>query len=371
MNAPESPYPRLARWPIWFGVWTLIGLSFAGQFYLASAQAGAAVTWGQALSGALGDWYVFALLSAPAALLARRFPIRRESRGGIGSALAAHVMGGMLFSAGFMVVRAGVAEWQGLAAGRPAGYGAVFKMLLVKTWHFNLLIYGAIIVLLHAVTFYREARERERRALELENRLTEARLMALQMQLNPHFLFNALNGIATLMHRDVNTADRMLVRLAELLRLTLEKTGTQETELRHEIAVLERYLDIERLRFGERLSLSIKVDNDVGNARVPTLILQPLVENSIKHGLAGRAGKGIIQIEARRNGDMLELEVCDNGAGLSGTAPPRDGVGLSNTRARLEQLYGARYSFELVNRPEGGAKVSVRLPFNPPPTQSI
>ena len=349
------------RWPLLFALWTVIGLSFAGQFYLATAQAGAPVSWRQALSGALGDWYVFALLAVPTVLLVRKFPIGRERWT---SSLVAHVIGSVLFSAGFIVVRAAVAGWQDWAAGRPINYGEMFRLLLVKTWHFNLLIYWAIVVLLHAIAFYRESQERARRALELEKRLTEARLMALQMQLNPHFLFNALNGIATLMHRDVETADRMLMRLAELLRLTLEKTGDQETTVRNEIALLERYLEIERLRFGERLEVKFELSPETLEARVPTLLLQPLVENSIKHGLATRAQRGIIEVAARREGQMLTIEIKDNGAGVkTDSRTAGNGVGLSNARARLQQLYGDRQSLDLSNRSEGGALVRVQLPF--------
>jgi two-component system LytT family sensor kinase len=351
----------MVRWLLLFGFWTVVGLSFAGQFYLATAQAGAPVTWRQALSGALGDWYVFALLTVPAVLLVRHFPI---GRGHWAGSLSLHLLASVVFSAGFIVLRAAVAQWQGFAAGRPVSYGEVSRLLLIKTWHFNLLVYWVIVVLLHAVAFYRESQERARRALELEKNLTEARLMALQMQLNPHFLFNALNGIATLMHRDVDTADRMLMRLAELLRLTLEKTGTQETTLRNEIALLERYLEIERLRFGNRLEVKFDLPDETLGARVPTLLLQPLVENSIKHGLATRAQRGVIQVAARREGEMLTLEIADNGAGVQDKASTSgNGVGLANARSRLEQLYGQRQSLELINRPEGGAVARVQVPF--------
>lgn len=348
------------RWPVLFLAWTLVGLSFAAQFYLASAQAGAAVSWRQALSGALGDWYVFALLSAPTVLLVRRFPFGRENWA---KSLIAHLAGGVAFSLAFMALRSAVAEWQGWAAGRPVAYGEVFRLLLVKTWHFNLLIYWVIVIALQAVGFYRESQDRARRALELEKRLTEARLMALQMQLNPHFLFNALNGIATLMHRDVDTADRMLVRLAELLRMSLEKTGAQEVPLRQEMELLNRYLDIERLRFGERLAVKVDVSEEALEAKVPTLVLQPLVENALQHGLRSTAQRGTVEVFGRRDGEMLTLEVRDNGTGLKDGTPARNGVGLGNTRARLQQLYGEKQSFAIANRPEGGVQVRLTLPF--------
>lgn len=350
----------LVRWPVLFAAWTLVGLSFAAQFYLSSAQSGLAVTWRQALGGALGDWYVIAALAAPAVWLARRFPL---GRGTWLRHIALHVVAGAVFSASFIILRSAVAQWQGWAAGRDLAFADAFRLLLLKTWHFNLLLYWVIAAVTHALAFYRESQERARRALELERRLTEARLMALQMQLNPHFLFNALNAIATLMHRDVDTADRMLVRLAELLRLTLEKTGAQEIPLRQELDLLERYLDIERIRFGDRLEVRVQVNDNALAGLVPTLLLQPLVENSIRHGLAAATQRGLISLTARREGDTLALEVRDNGRGLPTQPPERDGIGLANTRARLEQLYGPTQRFELINHPDGGCVARVTLPF--------
>lgn len=362
MTANVLRYP-LVRWPGLFLVWTLVGLSFAAQFYLASTHSGLEITWRQALGGALGDWYAIALLTVPSLWLARRFPLGRENWG---RRLALHALAAVAFSGAFILLRAGLAQWQGWAAGRELAFADAARTLLLRTWHFNLFIYGVILAVTHAVSYYRESQERARRALELERRLAEARLMALQMQLNPHFLFNALNAIATLMHRDVETADRMLVRLAELLRLTLDQTGVQEVPLRQELALLERYLDLERIRFGERLEVNVSVAPDVLEAAVPTLLLQPLVENSLRHGLTGAAARrGLIAIAARREESCLVLEVRDNGRGLAGDAPARDGIGLANTRARLEQLHGAAHQFDLVNHPEGGCLARIRVPLRP------
>src|ERR1700690_1348450 len=217
MTIKNALQRRRVKWLLWFGFWTLIGLSFAFQFYISSAKAGLEVTWRQAVGYALGDWYVFAVLSIPVVWLARRFD----------------------FESGH----------------RARSLAVAFLPLLVKTWHFNLLIYWVIVAVTFAFDYYRKYRERELRAVELEKRLAQARLQALQMQLNPHFLFNTLHSISSLMHQDTEAADRMIVRLSDLLRAALESSDTQEVTLRQELEFLGRYLEIEQIRFGNRLAV--------------------------------------------------------------------------------------------------------------------
>jgi two-component sensor histidine kinase len=349
---------RALTWALVFAFWTLIGLSFASQFYLASAKAGVLVTWWQAMLWALGDWYVFALLSLPAIHLARRF--RLEGAAWRQHALL-HAVAGVLFSLAYMVLRAWVGQWQGGPDGRTVTFAEAFQPLLVKTWHFNLLIYWVIVCASHAFDYYRRYQERKLRAAELERRLTESRLQALQMQINPHFLFNTLHSVSALMHQDVEAADRMIAQLSDLLRRTLDSTNTQTQPLREELAFLERYLAIEQTRFGERLRVEVNVPAELLEVPVPTLILQPLVENAIRHGVERSAGPGKIELRAARREDALELEVADNGPGLNGAV--REGIGLGNTRARLRQLYGEGGGLDLRNRAKGGVVVTVRMPL--------
>jgi LytS/YehU family sensor histidine kinase len=191
--------------------------------------------------------------------------------------------------------------------------------------------------------------------------LAQAELQNLKMQLHPHFLFNTLHAISVLMQEDVTAANRMLVRLSELLRLTLENAGTQETALRQELEFLRLYLEIEQTRFQDRLAVKIEVDPAALDARVPSLILQPLVENALRHGIARNPGAGVIEIRAHRESELLRLEVRDNGPGLR--AEVEEGVGLSNTRARLAQLYGGAARFEINNAADGGALATALLPF--------
>ncbi|MBU6400407.1 MAG: histidine kinase [Verrucomicrobia bacterium] len=351
---------RWAKALLVFGFWTLVGLAFASQYYISMARADNPVTWGHALSWTLADWYVFAVLSFPVIFLARRF--RFESATWVRS-VAVHGSACLLFSLSYMALRALVAQSQSGLGGQPVSFTAAFKVLLLKTWHFNLLIYWVIVSVSYAFEYYRKFQERELQALELEKRLTEAKLHALRMQLNPHFLFNTLHAISSLMHRDVEAADRMITRLSDLLRLTLESADSQEVPLKQELEALQSYLDIEQIRFGDRLALRWEIAPDTLEARVPNLILQPLVENAIHHGIGPHARAGRIELTAQHEHGRLRLEVRDNGSGLAGNAAPEEGVGLSNTRARLAQLYGPEHRFELANAPAGGLVVRLTIPF--------
>jgi two-component system, LytTR family, sensor kinase len=339
-----------------FAFWTLLGVAFGVQFHFASEQIGNPVPWSRALSHSLSDWYVFALLSIPAVLLARRFTIERPHRA---QAVLAHFLAGVVFTLAYVALRAAVALWQG---GDNAAFARAFTSLLVKSWHFELIVYWVIVAVSHAFGYYAQLRERELRNAELERRLTEARLQALQMQLNPHFLFNTLHAISSLMHKDVDAADTMLVRLSELLRHALEATNTQEVSLREELDFLRRYLEIEQTRFGKRLKIEMTIALETLDALVPNLILQPSLENAIIHGIEPNAREGRIELNSRRDGDQLHLEVRDNGSGLR-EEQIEEGVGLSNTRARLQQLYGERQQFSIANGAEGGAVVTMIIPF--------
>ncbi len=222
---------------------------------------------------------------------------------------------------------------------------------------FGLPTYLAVVGIAHASYFYRRAQERDR----LEASLAKARLETLKMQLQPHFLFNSLNAIVTLVHLNPDAAEEMIGALSNLLRLTLESSSEQELPLRRELEFVERYLAIEHVRFGDRLRFTLEVEDETRNALTPTFLLQPLVENAVRHGLEPRAGDGALTIRARREGQMLHLAVIDNGVGLAGGQPSREGIGLSNTRARLRELYGDDASLEL--RDSNGLTVEIRLPF--------
>jgi two-component system LytT family sensor kinase len=219
-------------------------------------------------------------------------------------------------------------------------------------------VYAGIVAATHGLEYYRRSRERE----QLERRLADTRLQLLNMQLQPHFLFNTLNTIAELVHEDPDAADRMITALADLLRRSLTLGGTQEIPLESELELLDTYLAIQTARFGDRLDVRLSVAAGARDARVPMLLLQPIVENAIKHGLAAR-----LDLQIRVEGHHVLLEVTDHGTGAADDAlRGRAGVGLGNTRERLAAIYGPAASLDLVNVPGAGAKVTVRVPMRSP-----
>ncbi len=229
----------------------------------------------------------------------------------------------------------------------------------------SMMTYWSIVGLTNGIDYYRESRERTVRTAQLETKLVEAQFKTLQGQLHPHFLFNTLHAVSALLHKDPEAADRMISRLSDLLRLTLELTGVQEISLKQELEFLEKYLEIEQIRFRDRLAVKFDVDPTVLDAHVPMLILQPVVENAIKHGIGPQLRGGTIEISASREGDRLLMQIHDTGGGLSESALSalQKGIGLSNTRARLECLYGHDHRFEFSNV-HGGLTVRVVIPLH-------
>lgn len=365
-NPSVSWWEQLRRhwwWaPAYFGCWTLVALAFAGQHFLTSAKIDRPVAWAESVCGALADWYTFAVFSLPAIHLAWRFNLAGAHWR---LRLTLHLVASMVFSLIWILVRAGLA---GILPGRGSErpLGEILQNVIVATFFFNVLIYWVVVTVTHAVAYASGLRERERRLLELEGRLSSARLHALQMQLNPHFLFNALNGIATLMYRDVERADAMLMKLAGLLRHVVDRGPETQVRLREEIDFLDRYLALEQMRFGDRIQIRRELDPATLDALVPNLLLQPLVENAIKHGLEPLPKGGVVTLRSSRSQDgRLRLEVGDNGAGLAPGATAEGGVGTANVRIRLRQLYGKASSIVFGAPPEGGSGlwITILLPW--------
>jgi sensor histidine kinase YesM len=337
----------------------VFGFSFSALIYFIYASTGNPVAWKQALSVGLTQWWAWCFLYSLVFWLTRRFPIERQRwwRGALFYSLISVVIVALKLGLDVVLIRL-VYE------------GEVFKQipersLLAMMLYFNFLTWGALVGVGHALNFYRQMRERELKASQLEAQLAQAHLQSLKMQLQPHFLFNTLHTIAMLNLKDPKAANRMLSRLSDLLRLSLESVGVQEVTLKQELDFLKQYLEIQQVRFQDRLSVHLEIDPESLDAQVPNLILQPIVENAIRHGVADRETNGRIEIQATRQNGWLDLRVRDNGPGIMADAQAslKPGVGLQNTRARLEQLFGPAHRFELKNANGGGLEVVIAIPF--------
>jgi signal transduction histidine kinase len=353
-------------WPWVFGVATALSLFSWLQAYrltLINIKPGMSIEAGKLLALNLGLWYVPALLMPAVVWGARRFPF---DTGQTLRAIAAHSVGALAFAAANFIGLTGIRFLLWTDGGKWSGatWGQYFQRRIFEQLDWSLMVYGVIVGASHAIAYYHEAQERKLKAAQLETRLVEARLKTLEAELHPHFLFNTLHAISTLVHRDPENADRMISRLSDLLRITFDRTGEPKISLKEEMDFLQKYLDIEQTRFQDRLTVNMKVDPDALDGEVPRMILQPLVENAIKHGIAGRHGGDHIQITAGREGDRLWMQVRDNGGGLQirTLKALRTGVGLSNTRARLECLYGRHYRLEFSDK-NGGLSVLIEIPF--------
>jgi signal transduction histidine kinase len=345
--------------------WTLCAAVFATQSHVAAAVRGQPIPWGTAFA-AWSVWAgAWALLTFPILRLAARVPFERRA---FWRPFAVHAAGSVLATLLHMAVYAFFVPLVG-APGFGNDWGATYARLLATAFLPTLSVYWVLTCAVQFLHLQGAVHERERRHLALEAQLAEARLLALQSQLQPHFLFNTLNSIDVLIGDDPAAARHMLQRLSALLRKLLDKDGSREVTLREELDFIASYLEIEQIRFADRLSCQVEAAPEVMDARVPSLVLQPLVENAIRHGVARRARPGRIVVEARAEDGMLVLAVTDNGAGLD-----RDmkwGIGLSNTRTRLQQMFGASHAFDIGDHPGGGTAVSLAIPLREGPCASV
>lgn len=228
-----------------------------------------------------------------------------------------------------------------------------------------LMMYCSIVGITYAVSYYQQFRDEVLKTAEIQQKLAQAELLVLKKQLHPHFLFNTLNAISALMHKDIEAADKMIARLSNLLRATLESTGIQEVTLKQEMEILKLYLEIEQIRFQDRLEVAIQIDPEIYDKKVPNLILQPIVENAIRYGVAKFNKQGKITVAANRVNGNIELKVSDNGEGMSSTQEGdiKEGIGLTNTRMRLQQLYGEQGKLMLTNLGQNeGLEVKIVIP---------
>jgi two-component system LytT family sensor kinase len=336
---------------IW-GAWTLYALFSASQSYLSRAYA-QPVDFKPAFLYSLLESYTWAVLTPFVLWLGGRFLIRKKN---YWYTIPLQIVCAIAFAIIHTQVFVRLLPMIGYRTS-PEITASLFRTRL----HSDLLTYWVLVGLSHAVGYYRKYQERELKATQLEARLAQAQLQALKMQLQPHFLFNTLHAISALVHKDVEAADRMITRLSEFLRITLDSVGVQEVKLKTELESLDKYLEIEQVRFGSRLTVVRSISPDTLDLLVPNLILQPLAENAVRHSIAPRAAGGRIEIRARLENGKLVIDVVDDAPGTPAGAY-REGVGLTNTRARLQQLYGAGQTLDLRSDADAGFRVTLTLP---------
>ncbi|HEY3580419.1 MAG TPA: histidine kinase [Pyrinomonadaceae bacterium] len=361
LTAQTKPYSSRKLFILVVSCATFLAVIYGARTLFAAVARQQPIDWVRQFGFEFVYWYVWAALTPVVLWFARNFDLQRNTARSVWALIAFGLLIAPLQSA----IEFSIAYWIDTLRGMPdllQRRRILLPAIAIATFG-NIIIYVLIVCGHFAWDYYQKYREREMRSVELEGRLAQAELQNLKMQLHPHFLFNTLHTISVLMMRDANLANRMLIRLSDLLRITLDSTGSHMVPLKQELDFLRGYLEIEQTRFQDRLTVNIDVQPAALDAQVPNLILQPLVENAIRHGIASQPGNGTIQLRAAHDGPNLRLQVSDDGPGLDGSF--KKGIGLTNTEARLRQLYGASHSFDIRNLPgTGGVEVTITIPLN-------
>jgi two-component system LytT family sensor kinase len=351
----------LYRFPLIFFAWLVYGLLTAALVHYRFSFTSKPMSWGITMEYEVSYAVIWALATPGALWVGHKFHLGRSH---LHRNLLIHTLAAFVFGCITKLT------WDFLILARlepsrvPHTMQQAFESSL-KAMDFGILHYAVIILCQHAIEYYSRYQEGQLRASQLETKLATAQLHALKMQLHPHFLFNTLHSISELVHSDPNRAETMIVRLSEFLRMTLEHVGHPEVTLREEIDFLERYLHIEKMRFEDRLTLDISIDPASLDAKVPNLLLQPIIENALRHGISHKQNGGLLRISSKREGDTLTMQVFDNGPGPQ--AQPhgqfREGVGLNNTRSRLQRLYGGEHKIAFKKIPDCGFEVTIQIPY--------
>jgi two-component system, LytTR family, sensor kinase len=361
LSESRTPHPYVAATLGFLCAWAIVLLVFGVRIQAIYALEGQPMAWGSAIAASAVDWLPWLAFAPFVAWLTARMGFASYRRA---ATLAVHAMSVLGLTTVHALVRPTLSGYVGLT-GRNS-FVVAFLMLV----QFDLLVYaviaGAMLAIRYAVALQKRehsAAAAELRAARLEQSLAESRLALLRTQLDPHFLFNTMHGVSTLMHEDPVAADAMLTSLGDLLRASMTDNAPHEVTLEEELDFSERYLGIQRARFGSRLRTAAHIQPAAMRARVPSMLLQPLLENAIRHGIAPRRGGGCLEVEARIDGRMLRVFVRDDGAGPPEHGGGAHGIGLRNTRLRLTQMYGDGASLELRRREPSGTEVAVAFPL--------
>jgi len=356
---------------LWLSIaagWMLIALSFTLNYFFFARHYveifSEPPTLVQMLVWEIPYWILWAAMAPIVFRLTRRFPLERDRW--LANALV-HVAAGLTLAIAHRVVYLPICWLLYVDAYRDSPTLLdLYRSDLLFNLPTGLMSYGTFLLVSNVMDYYERYQAGRLREAELETQLAQAQLQALKMQLHPHFLFNTLNSISALQLTDAEAANRMTARLGDFLRMTLDNAGAQEVTLRQEMEFLRCYLEIERIRFQDRMQVTMEIEAEALDVRVPNLILQPIVENAIKYAVLLQSGSGHIQVRAARVNGCLRMQVEDDGVGLQlpreGNRATRGGVGLTNTQARLKQLYGGDHRFELANAPGGGLLVTLEIP---------
>lgn len=361
-------HQRWLKWCLIFAGWTLFGFFDASQAIFISSYRENPLVWWRVLTWDLVFCYIWFLLTPVVLRLSRRFSFER---GHIIKSMSSHLVAGILLSLLHLLIYTLLDPIMPRFSAQDlvprVSFSEKYKFFVIGYMHLCIISYCGALTINYLVQYYRAYHERALRASQLEASLAVAKLETLKSQLHPHFLFNTLNAIVVLVRKNRNKeAEDMLTGLSELLRHSLENIGVQEVSLRHEIDFLKIYFEIEQVRFKDRLQVRLEIEPETLEASVPNLILQPLVENAIRHGVGKQRDAGLVEIMSERQNGSLIVRVRDNGPGLSQgwTAGENGfGIGIANTRARLRQLYGDAQTFDIRNSESGGAVVELKIPF--------
>lgn len=358
-NAAEKKIDRRSKWLYIFAAWTLAALFFASSFMLQNQVMSQPIEAWRALAVQLASSYGWFVLMPLILWLANRYPLDR--RGDVARSVVINLIGGVLI---VLIHIAWDAFSQPLLGYRNRNfetYSSSFAFQFYLNFHWSFLVYLQISGIIYGIRYYNKFRAGELRASKLEARLAQTRLKVLQMQLHPHFLFNTHNAIAELIHKNPDAAEKMVENLSDLLRMSLNKLNVEEVSFQQELEFLNKYLDIEQTRFHDRLRIVKDIAPDTLDAIVPNMILQPLIENAVKHGIAPLIEGGTIKIRSIKENGNLRVEICDDGIGAGGEIV--EGIGISNTRARLKQLYEDAHKFTIESNKKQGMSVNLIVPF--------
>lgn len=347
------------KWALIFACWTFLAFLFSGPQMIQAIRLNRAAEGWNSVVGELIFSYLWLGLTPLVIWLSRSFRIEGGQRF---KRLTIHFLASVVIVLAHVLVFTVISipfDWYP----HLTPFWNKYFLLSLNFTPSNVMFYWGVVVIDHALDYYRKLQERELRASQLETQLAQSQLQVLKMQLHPHFLFNTLNAISALIRESPDEADEMVSRLGDLLRMTLETAGLQEVPFKKELEFLKHYLDIEQTRFQDRLKVEMAIEPETLDGLVPSMILQPLVENSVRHGVAPRPEGGCIKIKAWRDNSLLRLEVEDDGPGVCNDAPLKERVGLTNTRARVRNLYGDEHDLKMRNADGGGLVVSLSIPF--------